>query len=195
MRRGFELGVVVGLLLGAGVAQAGEWRGYLSLGAGVALDRYSEWDAKGAAINAYFGIEAPAGLSLGVYGEAAETWGQKFADMNQGYGRVQLDYRQYGLEVRYRGFRNRMISPWLSVRLARSRSRPQTPDELGRLVRQEFQDMSAAVRFGLDWWLGMNWGLTGASSWQWCDVRYERSAVRECAKPLNTLLLGPTIRF
>jgi hypothetical protein len=195
MRRLPELGVAVGLLLWAGEAQAGEWRGYLSLGAGMALDRYSEWDAKGAAINVYFGVEAPVGLSVGVYAEAAETWGQKFEDFQEQSGRVQLDYRQYGVEVRFRGFRERMISPWVSLRLARSRSTPQTPDELGQLVRQEFQAVSGAVRFGLDWWLGMNWGITGATSWQWCDVRYEKEAARQCAKPINTLLLGPTIRF
>lgn len=196
MRRVTELGAVVAMLLWTGVAQAGEWKGYLGLGAGMALDRYSEWDAKGAAINAYFGVEAPIGISVGVYGEAAETWGQKFEDFKQNSSsRVQLDYRQYGLEIRFRGFRDRMISPWAAVRLARSFSRPQTPDELGQLVRQEFQALGGAVRFGLDWWMGMNWGITGATSWQWCDVRYEKDAVRECAKPINTILLGPTVRF
>src|SRR4051812_9494906 len=194
MRRLSELGLVVGLLLG-GAAQAGEWRGDLSLGAGLALDRYSEWNAKGAAINVYCGVEAPVGLSLGLYGEAAETWGQKFEDLQQGTARVQLDYQQYGLEARFRGFRDRMISPWVALRLARSTSRPQTPDEVGQLVRQEFQAASGAVRFGLDWWMGMNWGITGATSWQWCDVRLEKEAVRECAKPINAVLVGITTRF
>lgn len=190
-----KLGALV-LLLWTGTALAGEWRGYFSLGAGMALDRLSEWDAKGAAINGYLGVEAPVGLSLGIYGEAAETWGQKFEQFQQkSPGRVQLDYRQYGLEVRFRGFRDRMISPWLAVRLARSNSRPLTPDEFGQLIRQEFQALSAAVRFGFDVWLGMNWGATAATSWQWCDVRYEKSAVRECTRPINTILLGPTLRF
>lgn len=196
MRRSREFGTFIAVLLWAAVAQAGEWRGYLGLSAGMALDRYSEWDAKGAAINVYFGVEAPIGLSVGVYGEAAETWGQKFEDLQQSSSsRVQLDYRQYGLEVRFRGFRERMISPWVSLRLARSTSTPKTPDEFGQLVRQEFQSLGGAVRFGLDWWLGMNWGITGATSWQWCDVRYEKESVRECAKPINTILLGPTVRF
>lgn len=187
---------MVGLILWAGTAQAGEWRAYLSLGAGMALDRLSEWNAKGAAINAYLGVEVPMGLSLGVYGEAVETWGQKFEDVQQGgLSRVQLDYQQYGLEVRFRVLRERMISPWLAVRLAQSRSRPQTPNELGQLVRQEFKDLSAAVRFGFDVWMGMNWGLSAATSWQWCDVRYEKEAVQECAKPINTILVGPTLRF
>ncbi len=186
---------MAGLLLWAGSAQAGEWRGYLSLGAGMALDRLSEWNAKGAAINAYFGVEMPIGLSLGIYGEAAETWGQKFEDIQHDSSRVQLDYRQYGMEVRFRGFRDRMISPWLAVRLARSASKPQTPNEFGQLVRQEFQAMSAAVRGGFDVWLGMNWGLTAATSWQWCDVRYEKEAVRECTRPINSILVGPTLRF
>jgi hypothetical protein len=195
MRRVSKLWALAALLMWTGTAQAGEWRGYFSLGAGLALDRLSEWNAKGAAINAYFGVEVPMGLSLGIYGEAVETWGQKFEDLQQSTSRVQLDYRQYGLEVRFRGFRDRMISPWISVRLARSRSTPQTPDEFGQLVRQEFQDLSAAVRGGFDVWLGMNWGLTAATSWQWCDVRYEKSAIQECAKPINTLLVGPTLRF
>jgi len=185
---------VVGLLLG-GAARAGEWRGYLSLGAGLALDRYSEWSAKGAAINVYCGVEAPIGLSLGLYGEAAETWGQKFEDLQEGTARVQLDYQQYGLEARFRGFRDRMISPWVALRLARSTSRPRTPDEVGQLVRREFQDVSGAVRFGFDWWMGMNWGITGATSWQWCDVRLEKEAVQECAKPINAILVGITTRF
>lgn len=186
---------MAGLWLWARPAQAGEWRGYLSLGAGISLDRLSEWNAKGAAINAYFGVEIPIGLSLGVYGEAAETWGQKFEDLQQNSHRVQLDYKQYGLEVRFRGFRERMISPWFAVRLARSTSKPQTPDDVGQAVRQEFQAMSAAVRGGFDVWLGMNWGVTAATSWQWCDVRYEKEAVRECTRPLNSFLIGPTLRF
>lgn len=184
------------MLLWAGAAQAGEWQGYLSLGAGMALDRLSEWNAKGAAINMYFGVEAPVGLSLGVYGEAAKTWGQEFQDLQQNTSsRVHLDYQQYGLEARFRGFRDRMISPWISVRLARSNSKPQTPNELGQLVRQEFQSMSAAVRGGFDVWMGDHWGITGATSWQWCDVRYEQAAVRQCAKPINSILVGPTLRF
>ncbi len=195
MKRALNLLAVALLCLWAQAAQADEWRGYLSLGAGMALDRLSEWNAKGAAINAYFGVETPMGLSLGVYGEAVETWGEKFQEFQESPGRVQLDYRQYGLEVRFRGFRDRMVSPWISVRLARSRSTPQTPDELGQLVRQEFQAMSAAVRGGFDVWLGAHWGLTGATSWQWCDVRFEKAAVRECAKPINTVLVGPTLRF
>ncbi|MFL5347624.1 MAG: hypothetical protein ACJ8AT_22790 [Hyalangium sp.] len=197
MRRVSRRWALAGMLLWAGAAQADdEWRGYLSLGAGMALDRLSEWNAKGAAINMYFGVETPMGLSLGIYGEAAKTWGQEFQDLQQhSSDRVHLDYQQYGLEARFRGFRDRMISPWIAVRLARSASQPQTPNELGQLVRQEFQSMSVAVRGGFDVWLGENWGVTGASSWQWCDVRYEQSAVRQCAKPINSILVGPTLRF
>jgi hypothetical protein len=88
-----------------------------------------------------------------------------------------------------------MISPWVALRLARSTSRPQTPDEVGQLVRQEFHAVSGAVRFGFDWWMGMNWGITGATSWQWCDVRLEKEAARECAKPINAILVGITTRF
>lgn len=187
---------MAGLLLWAGTAQAEGWRGYLSLGAGMALDHLSNWDVKGAAVNAYFGVEAPVGLSLGVYVEGAETWGKKLEDLERDpNGRVQLDYQQIGMEIRLRMLRDRMFTPWLSVRLARSESRPLTPDEFGELVRQEFQNMSAAVRFGIDWWLGEHWGATAATSWQWCDVRYEEEAARQCAKPINTILVGPTLRF
>jgi len=186
----------VGLLLCAGTAHADGWRGYMSMGAGMALDHMSEWNAKGAAVNMYFGVEAPIGLSLGVYGEAAETWGQKFDDLqNQDSTRVQLDYQQYGLEVRFRVLRDRMFSPWLALRLASSKSQPRTPDELGQLVRQEFQAVGGAVRFGIDMWLGEHVGATAATSWQWCDVRYETEAARQCAKPINTILVGPTVRF
>jgi hypothetical protein len=186
----------VGLLLSASAAHADEWRGYMSLGAGMALDHMSDWSAKGAAINMYFGIEAPLGLSLGVYGEAAETWGQKFDELqNQDSNRVQLDYQQYGLEVRFRVLRERMFSPWLALRLARSKSHPQTPNEFGQLVREEFSAVGGAVRFGIDMWLGDHLGATAATSWQWCDVRYETDAARKCAKPINTILVGPTVRF
>jgi hypothetical protein len=191
-----KLGALVGLLLYAGAAHAGEWRGYLSLGAGMALDHMSEWNAKGAAINVYFGVEAPIGLSVGIYGEAAETWGQKFGELeNPSSEQVQLDYRQYGVEIRMRVLRERMFSPWLAVRLARSKSQPQTPNEFGQLVRQEFQALGGAVRFGIDMWLGEHLGATAATSWQWCDVRYETAAAKQCAKPINTILVGPTLRF
>lgn len=191
-----RLGALVGLLLYAGTAHADQWRGYMSLGAGMALDHMSDWDAKGAAVNMYFGVEAPMGLSVGVYAEAAETWGQKFDEIQSGGSpRVQLDYQQYGLEVRFRVLRDRMFSPWLALRLANSKSTPQTPDELGQLVRQEFQAVGGAVRFGIDMWLGEHVGATAATSWQWCDVRYEAEAARQCAKPINTILVGPTVRF
>jgi hypothetical protein len=198
MRHGSKLGALAGLLLFTGAAQAqdGQWRGYLSLGAGMALDHLSEWNARGAAINVYFGVEAPMGLSLGLYGEAAETWGDKIQEIQDQPSRVQLDYRQYGLEVRFRGFRDKSVSPWVSLRLARSSSTPVTPDEFGQLVRQEFQAMSAAIRFGFDAWFDEHWGITTATSWQWCDVRVETQAdVRECAKPINSILIGPTLRF
>ena len=186
----------MGLLLYASTAHADQWRGYMSMGAGMALDHMSDWDAKGAAVNMYFGVEAPMGLSVGVYGEAAETWGQKFNELqSQNSTRVQLDYQQYGLEVRFRVLRERMFSPWVAVRLAHSKSQPQTPDELGKMVRQEFQAVGGAVRFGIDMWVGEHVGATAATSWQWCDVRYEAESARQCAKPINTILVGPTVRF
>ena len=72
---------------------------------------------------------------------------KKFEDIQQGSAQVQLDYQQYGLELRFRGFRDRMISPWVGLRLARSTSRPQTPDELGQLVRQEFGGEACLIGF------------------------------------------------
>ncbi|ADO68609.1 hypothetical protein [Stigmatella aurantiaca] len=196
MRRVSRLGALAGVLLFTGTAEAGGWRGYLSLGAGVALDHLSEWNVKGAAVNAYLGVEAPVGLSLGVYVEGAETWGAAVENLREDSSHhVQLDYKQIGMEVRFRVLRDRMFSPWLSLRLARSDSRPLTPDEFGQLIRQEFANLSAAVRFGLDWWLGDHLGVTAATSWQWCDVRYEQAADKRCAKPINNILLGPTLRF
>ena len=146
---------MVALLLWTGVAQAGEWKGYLGLGAGMALDRYSEWDAKGAAINAYFGVEAPIGISVGVYGEAAETWGQKFEDLKQNSSsRVQLDYRQYGLEVRFRGFRDRMISRgWRCGWRAASRGRRRRTSSASWCARSS---RPSAVRCASGWTGG--WG-------------------------------------
>ncbi len=193
---------VLAALLWAGGAEAGNWRSYLSLGAGVALDHLSEWDARGAAVQGYLGVETPVGLSLGVVAEGAETWGREVADnpSEEAVRRVELDYRSLGLEVRMRFFRDRMISPWLGARIAISRSMPITPDEAGRLVRQSFENTSTALRFGLDWWMGEHWAVTGSTSWQFCDVRSGGEELGfnvgvQCTRPIQTILLGPTLRF
>ena len=198
-------GVLVAALLWAGVAEAGGWRTYLNLGAGVALDHLSEWNAQGAALQGYLGVETPVGLSLGVVAEGAETWGRQAGELVQNPSedalrRVELDYRSLGLELRMRFFRDRMISPWLGARIAISRSMPLTPDEAGNLVRQSFENTSPALRFGLDWWMGEHWAVTGSTSWQFCDVRSGGEELGfdvgvQCTRPIQTILLGPTLRF
>lgn len=198
-------GVLAAALLWAGVAEAGGWRTYLNLGAGVALDHLSEWNAKGAALQGYLGVETPVGLSLGVVAEGAETWGRQAGELVQNPSedaarRVELDYRSLGLELRMRFFRDKMFSPWLGARIAISRSMPLTPDEAGRMVRQSFENTSTALRFGLDWWMGDHWAVTGSTSWQFCDVRSGGEELGfdvgvQCTRPIQTILLGPTLRF
>ncbi|XXF77684.1 hypothetical protein P2318_32235 [Myxococcaceae bacterium GXIMD 01537] len=205
MRSTARHGVLAAALLWTGVAEAGSWRTYLHLGAGVALDHLSDWDARGAALQGYLGVETPVGLSLGVVAEGAETWGRQLGDFIQDPSedaarRVELDYRSMGLELRMRFFRDRMISPWLGARIAISRSTPLTPDEAGNLVRQSFENTSTALRFGLDWWMGEHFAVTGSTSWQWCDVRSGGEEIAaglsvSCTRPLQTILLGPTLRF
>jgi hypothetical protein len=189
-------------LLWAGGAEAGNWRSYLGLGAGVALDHLSEWNARGATLQGYLGVETPVGLSLGVVAEGAETWGRQLVEdpSEESVRRVQLDYRSLGMEVRMRFFRDRLFSPWLGARIAISRSKPLTPDEAGRLVRQSFENTSTALRAGLDWWMGEHLALTGSTSMQWCDVRAGGEELGfpvgvKCTRPIQTILLGPTLRF
>lgn len=205
MRSNSRCGVLAAALLWAGAAHAGDWKTYLSLGAGVALDHLSEWNARGAALQGYLGVETPVGLSLGVVAEGAEIWGQQLLEAAEQPGeeslrRVELDYRSLGLELRMRFFRTRMISPWLGARIAISRSMPLTPDEAGQLVRQSFENTSTALRFGLDWWMGEHWAVTGSTSLQWCDVRSGGEELGfptrvQCTQPIQTILLGPTVRF
>ncbi len=205
MRSKPKYGVLTALLLWAGAAEAGDWKTYLSLGAGVALDHLSDWNARGAALQGYLGVETPVGLSVGVVAEGAEVWGHQLVDAAEQPGeeslrRVELDYRSLGLEVRMRFFRTRMISPWLGARIAISRSMPLTPDEAGQLVRQQFENTSTALRAGVDWWMGDNWAVTGSTSVQWCDVRSGGeelgfTAGVRCTQPIQTILLGPTLRF
>jgi hypothetical protein len=208
MQRDIRLAAVAAALLWAGPAAARGWQGYFALGAGVALDHLSEWDARGAALQGYLGVETPVSLSLGVVVEGAETWGRKVGEVSQQASvdaekRVQFDYRSLGLEVRLRFFRERMLNPWVGARIAVSRSAPLTPDESGQLVRQSFESTSKAVRVGLDAWLGESWGLSASTSLQWCDLisRENSTGGSEvtvrlgCNRPLQTILLGPTLRF
>lgn len=204
MRSLWKSGVLAAALLWAGAANAEGWRTYLSLGAGVALDHLSEWNAKGAALQGYMGVETPVGLSVGVVAEGVETWGNQLLDgiqnpSGEALRRVELDYRSLGLELRMRFFRERMISPWVGARIAISRSSPLTPDQEGQLVRQSFENTSTALRFGLDWWMGEHVAITGSTSWQFCDVRTGGEELGfdmvQCTQPIQTILLGPTLRF
>ncbi len=191
MRHVASLGVL-GVALWAGTASAGEWRLYGSATTGFVLDHLTGVRAKGGAVQAYVGVEAPMGLSLGVVGEGAETWGARI-DGQQ----LELDYRSVGLELRLRFLRDQPVSPWLGLRLAQSWSSPLVLDDLGQTRRMVEDGLSSALRVGMDTWLGDNWGITLSTSWQWCDVRVERleQAPVECAKPLHTIMGGPTLRF
>ena len=132
----------------------------------------------------------------GVYGEAAETRGQKFEDLREpSSSRVQLDdpgsmVWRCATAGSGTGCISRGLRGWRVQLLPASDAGPAR-----RVVREEFQALGGAVRFGLGWWMGMNLGITGATSWQWCDVRYEKDTVRECAKPINTIREGPLSAF
>lgn len=144
-------------------------------------------------MQAYLGVETPFGLSLGVVGEGAETWGARIQGQQ-----LQLDYRSLGLELRLRFLRDGGVNPWVGVRVAHSRSTPLVLDDLGSLRRMLHDGLSTALRVGMDAWLGEHLGITASTAWQWCDVRVDSSATPsqdECAKPLHSILLGPTLRF
>lgn len=192
MRSVASLGSLV-VALWAGVSSAGEWRAYGSASTGFVLDHTSGIRAKGGAIQAYVGVEAPFGLSLGVVGEGAETWGARIQGQQ-----LQLDYRSLGLELRLRFLRDGGVNPWVGLRVAQSRSTPLTLDDLGTPKRMLHDGLSTALRIGLDTWLGEHLGITASTAWQWCDVRVDASTSPtsdECAKPLHSILLGPTLRF
>lgn len=178
--------------LWAGVSSAGEWRAYGSASTGFILDHTSGIRAKGGAIQAYVGVEAPFGLSLGVVGEGAETWGARIQGQQ-----LQLDYRSLGLELRLRFLRDGGVNPWVGLRVAQSHSTPLTLDDLGAPRRMLHDGLSTALRLGLDTWLGEHLGITASTAWQWCDVRVDASSPTSdaCAKPLHSILLGPTVRF
>jgi hypothetical protein len=192
MRRAANLGVLVVTLWG-GAAMAGGWHGYASASTGFVIDHLTGVRAKGGAVQGYLGVESPFGLSLGVIGEGAETWGARI----QGQ-RLELDYRSVGMELRLRLWRERPVNPWVGIRVARSWSSPLTLDDLGQLRRMANEGFSTAVRFGLDTWLGDHLGISLSTAWQWCDVRVDGGSPQvggECTRPLHTLLAGPTLRF
>ncbi len=180
------------LALWAGTSAAGEWRGYASASLGFVVDHLTGVRAKGGALQAYVGVEAPFGLSLGVVGEGAETWGANLQGQQ-----LELDYRSLGLEMRLRFLRDGGVNPWVGLRVAQSRSTPLTLDDLGSPRRMLNSGLSTAVRFGMDTWLGKHLGITVSTAWQWCDVRVDSTgtAPNACAKPLHSIMGGPTLRF
>ncbi|WPB78005.1 hypothetical protein KYC5002_02410 [Archangium violaceum] len=192
MRHVASLGGLV-LALWAGTSAAGPWRGYASVTTGFVLDHTSGIRAMGGALQLYVGAETPFGLSLGLVGEGAETWGATINGQQ-----LQLDYQSVGLEMRLRFLRDGGVNPWVGLRVAQSRSTPLTLDDLGSPRRMLNAGLSTAVRLGLDAWLGDHLGITASTAWQWCDVRVDSSmspSLDECAKPLHSILLGPTLRF
>ncbi|HEX5750254.1 MAG TPA: hypothetical protein VFZ09_28745 [Archangium sp.] len=192
MRHVASLGGLV-LALWAGTSAAGPWRGYASASTGFVLDHTSGIRAMGGALQLYVGVETPFGLSLGLVGEGAETWGATINGQQ-----LQLDYQSVGLEMRLRFLRDGGVNPWVGLRVAQSRSTPLTLDDLGSPRRMLHAGLSTAVRLGLDTWLGEHLGITASTAWQWCDVRVDSTAsptLDACAKPLHSILLGPTLRF
>ncbi|RKH23038.1 hypothetical protein, partial [Corallococcus sp. CA031C] len=181
-----------------GPAGAEGWHGYASLGAGVTLDHFSDWRAKGPTLQAWLGIETPPGLSLGAVFETTQTWGQQFAqarDPSQ-MSRVQLDYTAVGIEARLRFLGDKPVTPWLGARLAKSWAKPFTPNSLGELRREDFDVTSMAFRVGLDGWFGDHWGLSIATALQFCDLKFTKDAdTSTCAKPLQSITAGPVLRF
>jgi hypothetical protein len=193
MRHVASLGSLVVGLLWAGTSAAGEWRGYASASTGFVIDHVSGVRAKGGALQAYLGVEAPFGLSLGVVGEGVETWGANIQGQQ-----LQLDYRSLGLEMRLRFLRDGGVNPWVGLRVAQSRSTPLTLDDFGAPRRMLHNGLSTAVRLGMDTWLNKYLGISVSTAWQWCDVRVDGSTAPqtgECAKPLHSILGGPTLRF
>jgi hypothetical protein len=194
MRRATSLGSLV-VMLWAGTSEAGPWRGYASLGAGFVIDHTSGIGARGGGLQAYVGVETPFGLSLGVVGEGVETWGRRFQGQT-----TELDYLSLGGELRLRFLRDGGVNPWVGLRVAQSRSTPLTLTDLGTGTPQRMlhSGLSTAVRIGVDAWLGEHLGITASTAWQWCDVRVdslESATAEACAKPLHSILLGPTLRF
>ncbi|MFP2900850.1 hypothetical protein [Corallococcus sp. 4LFB] len=197
---------VVGVL-GAGPAGADGWHGYASVGAGITLDHFSDWRAKGPALQAWLAVETPPGLSLGAVFETTQTWGQQFAEASNPseLSRVQLDYTAVGLEARLRFLGDKPVTPWVGARLAKSWSQPFTPNSAGQLRREDFDVTSMAFRVGVDGWISDRWGISIATALQFCDVKFTKDAdgtsasagvsVNMCAKPLQSIVAGPVLRF
>lgn len=185
-------------VLGVGTEAVAEgWNGYASLGAGITLDHMSDFHAKGPALHGYLGVESPPGLSLGLLAEVSETWGQQFpvsGDPSR-LERTQLDYKAVGIEARLRFFRDKPINPWVGARLSKSWSSTFVPDDAGNLLREKIDTTGMAFRVGVDGWFNQYWGLSVATAFQFCDVKFTDESIRECADPLHSVIAGPVLRF
>ena len=185
-------------LLGTGVAKADGWRGYASLGAGVALNPSEFMGATGPALQLSLGVETPIGLSLGATLEGLSAWGDKEPLVNGSLGRrEELSSRALGLEARMRFLRDARISPWLGAQVSYGFSNALGPRYQGSStwVPHRSEGPGFALRAGLDWRLAEQWHLSTYGSAQWCSVRYEPLLGEECTDPLLSLLVGPTFRF
>jgi len=185
-------------VLGVGAeAMAEGWHGYASLGAGITLDHMSDFRTKGPALHGYLGVESPPGLSVGLLAEVSETWGQQFpvsGDLSR-LERAQLDYKAVGIEARLRFFRDRRINPWVGARLSKSWSSTFVPNDAGKLFREKIDTTGMAFRVGVDGWFNEFWGLSVATAFQFCDVKFTDDNIRECADPLHSVIAGPVLRF
>lgn len=185
-------------VLGVGTqAVADGWHGYASLGAGITLDHLSDLRAKGPALHGYLGVESPPGLSIGLLAEVSETWGNALRDAarQDRLERTQLDYKAVGIEARLRFFRDKPINPWVGARLSKSWGSTFAPDEFGTFLRRNVDTTSMAFRVGVDGWFSARWGISAATAFQFCDVKLSRDSVNECAKLLQSVVVGPVVRF
>jgi type IV secretory pathway TrbD component len=193
MRRVASLGTLV-VALWSGTSAAAGWRGYVSASTGFVIDHLTGVRARGGALQLYAGVETPFGLSLGVVGEGAETWGASIQGQQ-----LELDYQSLGLEMRLRFLRDGGVNPWAGLRISQSRSTPLTLDAMGAPRRMLNSGLSAALRVGMDTWLNEYLGITVSTAWQWCDVRVDASdpaaGPSDCTKPLHSILGGPVVRF
>lgn len=184
---------MVALWAGSSSAAAG-WRLYGSASTGFVIDHLTNVKARGGALQLYAGVESPFGLSLGLVGEGAETWGVDIEGQ-----KLELDYQSLGLEMRLRFLRDGGVNPWVGLRVSQSRSTPLTWDDFGSIRRMLNSGLSAAMRIGMDTWLNEYVGISVSTAWQWCDVRVDAAdptfGQSACARPLHSIMGGPVVRF
>jgi hypothetical protein len=99
------------------------------------------------------------------------------------------------MEARLRFFLGKPVTPWVGARISKSWSSTFTPDEFGNLLRENIDTTSIAFRLGVDGWLSDRWGVSLATAFQFCDVKFTRDVFKECGEPLHSVILGPVARF